>query len=158
MVKSKSRLKPYGISQGILCRKIYANNINFLFANELEVDIIKEWHVISESELLNLNHPVTSVKNRMFVVTSKWRKIIVLIQIYFFLFLDKWSYNLLTVYFSIIVYQKYIYIYIQTYVNLTFFVTKFLASIANFWSLINGWRLFQMTFQPSRNIVSCSQF
>lgn len=61
-------LNPMENLWGILCRKVYANNKQFLSANELEVAIVKEWHNISESEL---NHLVTSMKNRVFEVIRK---------------------------------------------------------------------------------------
>lgn len=61
-------LNPMENLWGILCRKVYANNKQFLSANELEVAIVNEWHNISESELKRL---VTSVKNRVFEVIRK---------------------------------------------------------------------------------------
>lgn len=61
-------LNPMENLWGILSRKVYANNKQFSSANELEVAIVKEWYNISITEL---NHLVTSMKNRVFEVIRK---------------------------------------------------------------------------------------
>ena len=57
--------KTFGVT---LCDKVYADNEQFISANELEVAIVKEWHNISESEL---NYLVTSMINKVSEVIRK---------------------------------------------------------------------------------------
>ena len=75
---------------------IAKSKLSFNLLLNQNIAIVNEWHNISESDF---NHLITFMKNRVLEsIRKKWRINIVLISILFSI-LEKWSYNLLTVYF-----------------------------------------------------------